>query len=163
MDHSRDYALILPLRTGDEGHHPPLHGLFEDGDLVAMWELDPTSSGPGWNASECREASVSLILLYCDPGHRNAGRLVSLWLADHCARTSRPPAWLRCTTLDARLAAHISGTWGWQEVRREGGRHLLQLAPEIKPNLDLLVARPSACAAPGGSARPLAIARDDQL
>ncbi|MFE5517322.1 SAM-dependent methyltransferase [Streptomyces virginiae] len=161
VDHDRDYALILPLRTGDQGH-PQLHGLFEGEDLVAMWELDPTSSGPGWSASECGEVSVSLLLLYSDPGHRNAGRLVSLWLADHLARASQPPAWLRCTTLDARLAAHITRTWGWREVWREGGRHLLQLAPELKPRLDLLVAEPSVCAAPDGSARPLALARNDQ-
>ncbi|MER6196022.1 hypothetical protein ABT234_01400 [Streptomyces sp. NPDC001586] len=161
VDHDRDYALILPLRTGDQGH-PQLHGLFEDEDLVAMWELDPTSPGPGWSASECREASVSLLLLYSDPVHRHAGRLVSLWLADHFARTSQPPAWLRCTTLDGRLAAHIARAWGWQEVRREGGRHLLQLAPELKPHLDLLVTGHSVCPASGGSARPLAIARNDQ-
>lgn len=158
VDHERDYDLILPLRTGDQ---PKLHGLFEDEDLVAMWELDPTLPGPGWSPSERRELSISVLLLYSDPAHRNAGRLVSLWLADHYARTPQPPDWLRCTTMDGRLAAHITGTWGWREVRQVGGRHLLQLAPEVKPHLDLLIAGPSACAAPGDSAHPLALARTD--
>lgn len=158
VDHERDYALILPLRAGD---HPELHGLFEDEELVALWELDPTSPGPGWSASERRERSVGLFLLYTDPAHRNAGRLVSLWLADHFARNPRPPVWLRCSTPDGRLAAHITGTWGWQEVRYEGGRHLLQLPPELKLHLNLLIAGQSACAAPGSSARPLALARTD--
>ncbi|MFJ5546783.1 hypothetical protein [Streptomyces sp. NPDC093225] len=158
VDHKQDYALILPLRTGD---HPKLHGLFEDEGLVAMWELDPTSPGPGWSAAERQERSVCLFVLYTDPTHRNAGRLVSLWLADHFARTPRPPVWLRCSIPDGRLAAHISGTWGWQEVRQEGGRHLLQRPPELKPHLDLLIAGQPASAAPGESPRPLALARTD--
>ncbi len=158
VDHERDYDLILPLRTGD---HPELSGLFEDDELVAMWELDTTSPGPGWSASERRERSVCLFLLYTDPAHRNAGRLVSLWLADHFARTPRPPAWLRCSTPDGRLAAHITGTWGWQKVRQEGGRHLLQLPPELKPHLRLLIAVQPACAAPAVSPRPPALARTD--
>ncbi|MEU3402878.1 hypothetical protein ABZ766_02850 [Streptomyces sp. NPDC006670] len=158
VDHERDYALILPLRTGD---HPKLHGLFEDEELVAMWELDPTSPGPGWSASERQERSVCLFLLYTDPAHRNAGRLVSLWLADHFARSPRPPAWLRCSIPDERLSVHITGTCGWHKVRQEGRRHLLQLSPEVKPHLNLLIAAQPACTAPGGSTRPLALARTD--
>ncbi|MEU6313782.1 hypothetical protein [Streptomyces sp. NPDC047014] len=151
-DHEKDYALILPLRTGD---HAGLHGMFEDDELVAMWELDPTSPDPGWSAADGQEASVTLLLLYTDPAHRNSGRLVSLWLADHFARRACPPVWLRCSVSDRRLAAHITGTWGWREGRREGGHHFLQLAPELKPHLDLLIARNP----PDGSARPQALTR----
>ncbi|WP_405812897.1 MULTISPECIES: hypothetical protein [unclassified Streptomyces] len=158
VDHERDYALILPLRTGG---HPKLDGLFEDEQLVAMWELDPACPGPGWSTSERRERSVCVFLLYTDPAHRHAGRLVSLWLADHFARNPRPPVWLRCSIPDDRLAAHITGTWGWQKVRQEGGRHLLQLPPQLKLHLDLLIAGQPVCAAPGGSTRPPALARTD--
>ncbi|MFD3557592.1 hypothetical protein ACFWWA_36675 [Streptomyces goshikiensis] len=150
--------MILPLRTGD---HSNLQGLFEGEGLVAMWKLDPTSPGPGWSVSERQERSICLFRLYTDPVHRNAGRLVSLWLADHVARMPRPPGWLRCSVPDGRLAAHITGAWGWREVRLEDGHHLLQLPPEPKPHLDLLIAGQPAYAVPGGGAHPLALTRSD--
>ncbi|MFJ9789323.1 hypothetical protein [Streptomyces globosus] len=160
VDQERDIALIRPLRTGD--HSDELHGLFEDGNLVAMWELDPSGAGPGWSTSELGERSVSLLLLYADPVHRHAGRLVSLWLADQLARRPRPPQWLRCNVTDGRLADHIARAWGWEKVRYDHGRHLLQLPCDVKPALSMLITdlvseRASSCpslAAPAGSERP---------
>ncbi|MGE7384163.1 hypothetical protein ACQKM2_01490 [Streptomyces sp. NPDC004126] len=160
VDQERDIALVRPLRTGD--HSDDLHGLFEDGSLVAMWELDPSGPGAGWNTSERAESSVGLLLLYADPVHRHAGRLVSLWLADQLARRPRPPQWLRCNVADGRLADHIARAWGWKKVRYDHGRHLLQLPCDVKPTLSVLITDPvseqsSSCpslAPPAGSERP---------
>ncbi|RKT02913.1 hypothetical protein BX286_0826 [Streptomyces sp. 3211.6] len=146
LDQKRDFALIQPLRTGD--HNDELHGLFEDGQLVAMWELDPTGPGPGWSTSERAENSVGLLLLYTDPVHRNAGRLVSLWLADQLARHPRPPEWLRYSVTDDRLADHITRAWGWKKVRYDNRRHFLQLPCEVKPALRVLITGPVSEQAP---------------
>ncbi|MFI5670347.1 SAM-dependent methyltransferase [Streptomyces sp. NPDC051704] len=159
VDQARDTAVIRPLRTDDHSHE--LHGLFEDGQLAAMWRLDSTGPGPGWSTCELAESSIRVLLVYTDPGHRSVGRLVSLWLADHFAHVSRPPVWLRCSTPNGRLADHFTGTWGWQQVRQEGGFHLPQLSPELKPHLNLLVARRDATAAADGITCPPALARTD--
>ncbi|MET9958228.1 hypothetical protein ABZ128_03920 [Streptomyces sp. NPDC006326] len=159
VDQSRDAAVIRPLRTGDHSHE--LHGLFDDGQLVAMWRLDSNGPGPGWSTPERAESSIRVLLVFTDPGHRSVGRLVSLWLADHFARASRPPVWLRCSTPNARLAAHVAATWGWEEVRQTGSFHLLQLPPGIKPQLNLLITEQEAGASAGGSTRRPALARTD--
>lgn len=153
-----EYELILPLRTSD---HPLAEGMFDGEELTAMWELDHASPGPGWTASERAQPSIGLLRLYTAPAHLNVGRLASLWLADHVARTRQPPVWLRGSTPDGRFAAHISETWGWQPVRQDGGRHLLQLRPELAPNLAVLITAPPTLTAPVGRARPPALSRNE--
>ncbi|MFG2483361.1 hypothetical protein ACGFSI_11470 [Streptomyces virginiae] len=137
-ERDRDFDLLRSLRWS--GGTDEFRGLFDDDHLVAMWELDLTSPGPGWSASERQEGCDGVLLLRADPVQPRAEQLVTLWLTDHLARRPCPPAWLRWSLPFDEPAALAARSWGWQEVRHAHGYHLLQLVPELRPTLSLLIA-----------------------